>query len=465
MELHLIEEDREAVPVMVLKPDDLSAWRKVQPRVHATWSEKAGFEAKAGQTLLLPGPSGELAGVLLGIDDESDLWAYAGLASALPEGAYRLAPTQAYLADSRVASQAALGFELGHYRFLRYRHGPDKPAACLAWPAAADRAVVLRTVTAVVMVRDLINTPASDLGPAELAATASGVAKGHGGTVALTTGRDLLRDGFPMVHAVGRASARPPVLIDIRWGPDNGRKVTLVGKGVCFDSGGLDLKSATGMALMKKDMGGAATVLGLAQMIMEARLDLRLRVLIPAVDNAVSGDAFRPGDVLTAGNGRTVEIGNTDAEGRLILADALTEGDREEPELLIDCATLTGAARVAVGPDLPALFTDDEEFAAALARHGMAEHDPHWRLPLYKPYRAMLESKIADINNVGEGSFAGAITAALFLQDFVAKAKVWAHFDLYAWNARARPGRPVGGEAMAMRALFALLAERYPPHA
>lgn len=462
MEFHLIDQDPAAVPVTVLKPADLAGWRQAQPQAPAAWSEKAGFEAKAGQIILLPGPDGAFAGVLLGIADVDDLWAYAGLAATLPAGAYCLAPRQACFSAGRAASQAALGFALGHYRFRRYRQGPDKPAPRLVWPAAADRAAVTRTAAAMALVRDLINTPASDLGPDELAAAAGNVAKAHGASVTLIAGPNLLSRGFPMVHAVGRASARPPVLADIRWGPEEGRKVTLVGKGVCFDSGGLDLKTASGMALMKKDMGGAATVLGLAQMIMEAGLGLRLRVLIPAVDNAVSGDAFRPGDVLTAGNGRTVEIGNTDAEGRLILADALAEGDREEPELLIDCATLTGAARVAVGPDLPALFTDDDDFAAALARHGAAEGDPHWRLPLYKPYRTMLESKIADINNAGEGGFAGAITAALFLQDFVAKAKTWAHLDLYAWNAKARPGRPVGGEAMAVRALFALLAERYP---
>jgi leucyl aminopeptidase len=298
------------------------------------------------------------------------------------------------------------------------------------------------------------------MGPAELAAAAGAVAKRAKARIKVTSGAALARS-FPTIHTVGRAAARGPRLIDLQWGPASAPKVTLVGKGVCFDSGGLDLKSASGMRWMKKDMGGAATVLGLAQMIMDARLKLRLRVLIPAVENAVGGNAFRPGDVIRTRKGLTVEIGNTDAEGRLILCDALALGDEESPELMIDCATLTGAARVALGPDLPALFSTDDSFAADLEAQGRAADDPLWRLPLHASYRRMIDSPIADLNNAGEGGHAGAITAALFLKEFVAKAKAWAHIDLYAWNDSDRPGRPRGGEALAMRALFALLVARY----
>ena len=318
-----------------------------------------------------------------------------------------------------------------------------------------------RAARATYLVRDLVNTPANDLGPAELAEAAAAVARGAGVRANIIVGDDLLAKNYPLVHAVGRASARPPRLVDFAWGTPDAPKVTLVGKGVCFDTGGLDLKPSSNMLLMKKDMGGAAVVLGLAQMIMDAGLKVRLRVLIPAVENSVSGNAYRPGDVLATRKGKTVELGNTDAEGRLILADALTEADGEEPSLLVDCATLTGAARVALGPDLPALFTPSDDLARDLLRHGDAQSDPLWRMPLHAPYRDYLDSKIADFNNAADTSFAGSITAALFLKEFVSRTQAWAHIDLYAWNAKTRPGRPAGGEAMAMRALYALVAERY----
>jgi len=297
--------------------------------------------------------------------------------------------------------------------------------------------------------------------PDVLAAAASDLAARHGASCQVTVGEDLLARGYPLIHAVGRASAVAPRLIDITWGQADRPKVTLVGKGVCFDSGGLDLKPASGMALMKKDMGGAATVLGLAHMIMAADLPVRLRVLVPAVENAVSGNAFRPGDVLTSRQGLTVEIGNTDAEGRLVLADALSDAVTEKPALLIDCATLTGAARTALGPDLPALFTDDEELAIDIARAAQVTHDPLWRLPLWRPYRKMIDSKVADMNNSGDSPFAGAITAALFLKEFVGAETPWAHLDLYAWNPSERPGRPQGGEALAQRAIYQLITDRF----
>jgi leucyl aminopeptidase len=446
-----------AIPIWLVTEAGLAGWLQSQSASTAAWVRGAGFTGAAGKHLLIPGEAGGLAGVAVGVAESFDLWCLADLPRALPPGPYRLAapppPDQ--------ANGLALGWALGAYEFSRYRAPPKTPAASLAWPEGCDRPQVERAAAAITLARDLVNIPAGDMGPAELAAAAETVAARGGGTCRVIAGDELLAQNWPLVHAVGRASARPPHLADIAWGPAEAPKVTLVGKGVCFDSGGLDIKTSANMALMKKDMGGAAIVLGLAQMIMQAGLRLRLRVLIPAVENAVSGSAFRPGDVIRSRKGTTVEIGNTDAEGRLILADALTEADNDHPDLLIDCATLTGAARVALGPDLPALYSDDDKLADDLLRLGKAVGDPLWRLPLHSGYRQMLDSKVADINNAGEGTFAGSITAALFLKEFVGRTTGWAHLDLYAWNAKARPGRPVGGEASALRALYALLAERY----
>ena len=310
-------------------------------------------------------------------------------------------------------------------------------------------------------VRDLINTPAGDMGPAELAAAVRRISDAGGAEVKEIKGAALRRRGYPTIHAVGRASANAPRLIDLRWGRASAPRVTLVGKGVCFDSGGLDIKSAQGMLRMKKDMGGAAHVLGLAQMIMSAELDVRLRVLIPAVENSISGNALRPLDVVKTRSGITVEVGNTDAEGRLILCDALTEAETERPDLLIDCATLTGAARIALGGELPAFFCNDDALAEELSNAGGTVSDPLWRLPLWRAYRRMLDSKTADINNVSEGGMAGAITAALYLEEFVDRTTPWIHLDIMAWNLTARPGRPVGGEAQGMRALYALIENRF----
>ncbi len=456
--LPFIADDPDAIPVWTLRPDGVERWAAQQPPAFGQWAKAAGFKGEAGRILLLPGLDGALGGALLGLGkDEFETWPHAAL-TGLPPGRYVLADRL----DARAATRAALGFALGGYAFTRYREATPAPEPrLLVAPELADLDQVRRALAAITLARDLINTPAADMGPAELAQAALEVAAAHGANASVIVGDDLLEQGYPMVHAVGRASVREPRLIDLVWGDPEAPKVTLVGKGVCFDSGGLDLKPSSAMLLMKKDMGGAATALALAQMIMDADLPVRLRVLIPAVENAVSGAAFRPGDVLTSRKGLTVEIGNTDAEGRLVLADALAEADEESPDLLLDFATLTGAARVALGPDLPALFTPDDALADALALHGSAEADPVWRMPLWAPYGKLLESKVADLNNVSDGPFAGAVTAALFLQRFVTDTRAWAHFDLYAWNGRAAPGRPVGGEAMTIRALYALIAERY----
>jgi leucyl aminopeptidase len=353
-----------------------------------------------------------------------------------------------------------LAIALGHYRFARYRQSAEKEIR-LVVPAGVDAAELARIAQAVFLVRDLVNTPSNDCGPEEVEQAARDVARRFRATFRSTVGDDLLPENFPLVHAVGRASARAPRLIELNWGETQHPKIALVGKGVCFDTGGLDIKNSAGMLLMKKDMGGAAHALGLAQMIMDAKLPVRLQVVIPTVENAISGSAFRPGDIYKSRKGDTVEIGNTDAEGRLILADALALADESAPDLLIDFATLTGSARIALGPELPAAFTDDDELAASLARHAAAQADPCWRMPLWQSYRSMLESKIADTNNVSTSTFAGAITAALFLARFVERTNSWLHLDLFAWNPKTRPGRPEGGEAQTIRALFALIAERY----
>jgi leucyl aminopeptidase len=420
----------------------------------------AGFEPHAGRHLLLPNGAGaeKLSGVLFGLEAADkrtkDLFLPGRLPGLLPAGTYRFANAAH---DQRLA---ALAFALGAYRFSRYRKAEDK-AVRLELPGGLDGDDLTRIVDGVTLARDLINTPANDLGPAELEEAARTLAAKHGASVRSIVGDDLLAENFPLIHAVGRAAARPPRLIDFTWGHDDHPKITLVGKGVCFDTGGLDIKPDSGMLIMKKDMGGAACTLALAHMIMDARLPVRLRVLIPAVENAISGSAFRPLDVYTSRKGITVEIGNTDAEGRLILADALALGDEESPDLMVDMATLTGAARVALGPELPPFYTDDDTLAADLAGHAAAENDPLWRMPLWRPYEGLLDSKTADINNVSSGNQGGSITAALFLSRFVARAKAWVHLDVYAWVPSAKSARPEGGECQAARALYALIRARH----
>ena len=453
--MQLIEADpASAVPVTVLAENELEGWLKAQPAATALWVKAQGFKGKAGEVLALPGANGAPQRVLAGrAADTADIWRIAGLATALPEGTYRL--------DGGALPQpAALGWALGAYRFERYK-ADKRPRPKLAWPAGIDRAEVLRLAGAIHRARDLVNTPAGDLGPSALAAAVEEVGRAHGAKVGVVAGDDLLKQGYRAIHAVGRAAADPPRLADLVWGDAAKPKVTLVGKGVCFDSGGLDLKTASGMQMMKKDMGGAAVALGLAEAIMAAKLPVRLRLLVPAVENAVAGNAYRPLDVIPGRNGKTIEIGNTDAEGRVILSDALAEASKEKPALMLDFATLTGAARVALGPELPALFANDDALGEALLKHGRAADDPMWRLPLWPGYRGLVEGETADLTNSPEGGMAGAITAALFLEAFVEKGIAWAHFDTYAWNQKSRPGRPKGGEALLLRACYAMIEERF----
>jgi leucyl aminopeptidase len=416
------------------------------------------FAAKPGKCLILPAADGQIAQVIFGLEDEAsqsrDLFRPGALPGLLPPGTYRFANAPH---DARLAT---LAFALGSYRFSRYRKA-DAPGVKLVPPDGIDVADIERMAEAAMLARDLINTPSNDMGPEQLAQAAQDLAKRFGASFNCIVGEDLPRQNFPLIHAVGMASPRAPRLIDIGWGDPSHPKVTLVGKGVCFDTGGLDLKPSSGMLIMKKDMGGAANVLALALMVMDARLKVRLRVLIPAVENAVAGNAFRPLDIFTSRKGLTVEIGNTDAEGRLVLADALALADEEKPDLLIDLGTLTGAARVALGPDLPPFYTNDETLALDIARLAKQENDPLWRLPLWPAYDAWLDSKVATINNAPSGGFAGSIICALFLQRFVEAAKSWLHVDIYGWTPSARPARPEGGECQAARAIYKCLSERY----
>lgn len=410
---------------------------------------------------ILPGDGPDDWSVLGCVADAKSLsnWCLAKLAEALPAGTYRLA-------DGREIGTAGLGWLLAQYRFDRYRARKEAdetgPRILLTGDVARIEPAV-RLARATHLVRDLVNTPAADMGPPDLEKAAEQIARRHKAKLSVTRG-DALEQGYPMIHAVGRAATRDfaPRLIELSWGNADHPRIAIIGKGVCFDSGGLDIKPSSAMRLMKKDMGGAAHALALADLVMESRLPVHLHLLVPAVENAIAGNAFRPGDVLATRKGLTVEIGNTDAEGRLVLGDALTRAAEEKPELIIDFATLTGAARVALGPELPALFANDEALARRMVELGAAADDPLWQLPLWPSYRDMLKSDIADIANAGEGGFAGAITAALFLEKFVEKGSQWAHFDTFAWRPSAKPGRPKGGDALGLRAAFALLLERYP---
>jgi leucyl aminopeptidase len=421
------------------------------------FAQAQGFEAKSGSFCLLPDADGGLLGALFGIDGPGakrvDPFLPGKLVTLLPEGVYRFetAPPDPTL--------ATLAWLLGGYSFTRYRKRPTK-AVRLVTPQGVDGGEVARIAEAVCASRDLVNTPTNDLGPDGIEAAARKLADRYGATFTSIVGDDLLAQNFPMIHAVGRASATPPRLIDVTWGASDAPKITVVGKGVAFDTGGLDIKPSASMLLMKKDMGGAAAALALADMIMGSGLPVRLRLLVPAVENAIAGNAFRPSDVLQTRKGITVEVGNTDAEGRLILGDALALADEESPDLIVDFATLTGAARVALGPELPPFYTDDDALAADIARVGMAVNDPVWRLPLWAPYAGQLDSKVADTNSTG-GPMAGSITAALFLRRFVSAAKAHVHFDIYAWNNATKPGRPEGGEVQGARLIHALLKERY----
>ena len=447
MSLPFVDRSSTSLPVQFVGQPKWRAWLREQSAARRGWIESSGMAGNAGDLALLPGRDGKAAGAVLVLSAKPTLWDFGALATKLPAGTWRLASDTAPVSPT----DAAVAIGLGTWRFERYRSKKAKAGAKIIWPQGADKARATAIIESIFMARDLITTPSSDMGPAELAEAAQALGKAHKAKVHVIVGDDLLKQNYPMVHAVGRASSRAPRLIDLTWGRESDPKVTLVGKGVCFDTGGLDLKPATGMLNMKKDMAGAATMMAVASMVMATNLPVRLRLLVPAVENSVSGDAFRPLDILPTRKGLTVEIGNTDAEGRLILCDALAEADREKPDLIVDCATLTGAARVALGPELPALFCNDDATADALLRHGLAERDPLWRLPLHAGYRRQLDSKIADLNNAPDWPFAGAIIGALFLAEFVDKATPWVHLDMMAWNAASRPGRPAAFHAIMSR--------------
>lgn len=454
---HLVDRATNSVPVTPLRAAGLAAWLKDQPAAVQRWVKAVDYRAKPGSFCLVADGEGKLSRVLVGLEEGGDRWSSAALPASLPAGSYELDADSA--ADPTLF---AFGWAMGGYRFQRYRSEPAGSLAKLVWPKEADKALVRRLFAALSLARDLITTPASDMGPAELSAAVKAVAKTHKAKIREIVGDDLLKQNYPTIHMVGRASSRAPRLVDLRWG-NEGPKLTLVGKGVCFDTGGLDLKGGSYMRLMKKDMGGAALMLGLAQAIMDAKLKLRLRLLIPAVENSVAGNAMRPLDIVKTRKGITVEIGDTDAEGRLILCDALAEAESDKPDLIIDAATLTGAARVALGTEMPALFATKDATAEALLLQGKAQEDPLWRLPLNKSYRRLLDSKVADINNCSESGYAGAITAALYLQEFVNPGTDWLHIDTMGWNLISRPGRPEGGEAFALRALYAFIADWAKP--
>jgi len=452
-----------ARPLWLVTERTLEAWRAGLEPAAARWVGESGFRGEAQRLLVLPGADGSVAGAALGLGavdttDQPGLWALAAAAERLPPGTWRLAGDLAPAAATRVL----LGWAMARYRFDAYRSkspGATEPAHLVA-PSGADVEYVRRAAQADALVRDLVNTPAADMGPEHLAETAGTLAGRHGARFRQVVGDALLDERLDMIHAVGRAGPQAPRLVEFEWGDADHPAITLVGKGVCFDTGGLDLKTAQGMLLMKKDMGGAASVLGLASMIMSAGLACRLRVLVPAVENSVDSRSYRPGDVLRSRRGLTVEVGNTDAEGRLVLADALAYAAEDAPSMLIDCATLTGAARVALGPDLPALYANDDGLAAGIEAAARHEHDPLWRMPLWPGYDEDLSSKVADLSNMAGHAFAGSILGALFLQRFVPAGLPWAHLDLFAWNPRDRPGRPTGAQTQGIRALYRVLEDR-----
>ncbi|MCV6603673.1 MAG: leucyl aminopeptidase family protein [Porticoccaceae bacterium] len=440
-------------PITLVETSSYDTWFEQQPESLQNWLASTEYKGKG--VSLVPGEDGVLQQVILGVNNIDSHFICGDLPTTLPAGDYRLE------GDEAQQQLAAFSWGLGAYRFDRYKKADDKERPQLVLPAQQLVDEADRLVQAVALVRDMVNTPAGDMMPQHMAEVVENLGHEFGADVRQIVGDDLLAEDYPTIHAVGRASVHAPRLIDLRWGDESHPKVTLVGKGVCFDSGGLDLKPAAGMRLMKKDMGGAAHVAGLARLIMSHNLPVRLRMLIPAVENAVAGNAFRPGDVITTRQGLTVEVDNTDAEGRLVLCDALTEACTESPELIVDFATLTGACRVALGTELPGFFTDDSSLAAELLTGGEQTDDPVWQLPLHKPYKQMLKSDIADLVNCASGPFGGAITAALYLQEFVKSDIPWVHFDIMAWNTRKQPGRPAGGEAFGVRAVFEVLKQRY----
>ena len=447
-----------AWPLVLVDRASLPTWRGAQPAPVQAWLDAHAFTAQPGAPLMIPGADGRPAFFLAGVADAHDPLALSHLPVALPAGRYRLSPDSPVKLDP---GQALLGWGLGAYKFDRYLKPLRAPARLVLDAAAAADSEAFALLKASTLVRDLINTPTEHMGPAELEGVAARLAQAYGGDLTVIEGESLLKHNFPAIHAVGRASHRAPRLIEIRWGDPAHPALAIVGKGVCFDTGGLDIKPAEGMRNMKKDMGGAAHALGLAQLVMGLKLPVRLHLLVPAVENAIGPDAFRPGEVLATRQGLSVEVDNTDAEGRLVLCDALTYAAEGKPGLIMDFATLTGAARIALGPDLPALFSNDDAVAADYLAAGQQAHDPLWRMPLWRPYLSYLKSNLADLANSGASRMAGCVTAALYLERFVPEGQSWTHVDVYSWNDADRPGKPAGGEAQGLRAAWQLLKSRY----
>lgn len=453
--LPFASDNEDAKPIWAVTTQDLED--DYLPDLAAKWANATGFDAKSGKFLLVPNENGELAGALLGLGDDPTVNPFISgkLPKLLPEGNWKL------VAPNASMDKLLLGFGLGAYQFSNYKKASlDKPN--LVPETSTNATEIMRQLSGVYLARDLINIPTNDMGPDALERVFRTLANHYGASVNVVLGEELLEQNFPLIHTVGRASAEAPRLLEMNWGKTSDPKVTLVGKGVCFDTGGLDIKPAAAMGLMKKDMGGAANILALALMVMDAKLPINLRVLIPAVENSISANAFRPSDILISRKGLSIQIDNTDAEGRLVLADALTLASEDKPELIIDMATLTGAARVALGPDLPPFYTDDEALASAIYEAGLAEDDHVWRMPLYKGYEADVTTKISDLTNAPSGGFAGSITAALFLKRFVEPDLPWVHFDIYGWNPKERAHAAIGGEAQAIRSLYRVLKDRYP---
>jgi leucyl aminopeptidase len=449
------DKDAPSVPIHVLRSGEWSAWIEAHSETLRRLATAHDFQAQNGRILLVPATDGAIERVLFGVGDSANAMSIGALAQHLPAGDYRIA----FAPREFAPTSAAIAWGLGAYAFDRYKKR-KRPAPRLAPPDGADIGEAARIIEASWLARDLVNTPTNDMGPQALHAAAESVARACDADFEAIVGDELLAQNYPLIHAVGRAAKQPPRLLHLSWGDAKAPRLALVGKGVCFDTGGLDLKPSAGMRLMKKDMGGAAHALALAQIVMQAKLKVRLDLFMPVVENAVSGDAFRPGDVIASRKGATVEIDNTDAEGRLILADALARACEDQPALLLDFATLTGAARTALGPDLPPFYANDETLAAELSAASIETCDPIWRMPLWDAYEAEMDSPIADLKNTGDGAFAGSIYAALFLRRFVS-APAWAHFDIFAWSPKEKPSRPVGGEAQALRACWKVLKDRF----
>ncbi len=456
MQYFYTDKNINSTPINIVLRSHYKEWQLKQEEQVQNWIASSGFKPEPGKHLCIPNTKGGLDSVLVITDQENTIWALGDCAKSLPEGNYHIAAKP----ENTDEESYLLGWGLGAYRYSQYKNTQNKLSRLfISRPDDKNHLQALLEATA--LTRDLINTPASDMMPQHLLEYSELLAQQFGAELIDCSGDDLLQKNYPMIHAVGRASVHPPRLIEWNWGNPKHPKVTLIGKGVSFDSGGLDIKSATGMRLMKKDMGGAAHVLGIARAIMHLELPVYLRIFVPTVENAISDNAYRPGDIIKSRSGKTIEIENTDAEGRLILCDAISKAIEEAPDIIIDFATLTGAARVALGTEVPAFFTNDNTLVEEIMQASEQTHDPVWQLPLHKPYRYLLNSDTADISNCATDAFGGAITAALFLNEFVPDTTRWLHFDVMAWNSRNRPGRPKGGEAMGLRTIVEFIRQRY----